>query len=774
MSYQPADAKSIFLQAMELPSAAERMAFVERACAGQPQLQERVKILLKTALDPDSLLDQPAAELDATQTVPHDAHSLDFLRPCDEPGALGKLGAYTVLEVIGRGGMGIVLRAMDSKLHRVVAIKVLAPEFAGNLQARKRFLREAQAAAAVSHDHVVTIHAVDDDEKLPLIVMECIVGQSLQQKIDRVGALRLNEILRIGMQTAAGLAAAHAQGLVHRDVKPANILLENGVERVKLTDFGLARMVDDASVTQSGIIAGTPQFMSPEQARGDSIDHRSDLFSLGCVMYAMCVGHAPFRASTTMGVLKRVCDEAPRPIHDGNPDIPAWLIKIVDKLLAKSPADRFQTTSEVADLLRRCLAHCQQPNQVPLPEVIRTLGGTIGSGSMNERSAPSTVIGGQSTRQPNAIMYGSLVAVAVLGIAVCVWQFWPSSPAADRITAQNQVESRTKKSAVTPEVEPETPLTAPASAIAPFSAAQAKEHQDAWAKYLATPVELTNSLGMKFQLIPPGKFQMGSSSEELDQLKQEVERLNASDFEKFCALGSGPRHVVELSQPFYLGTYEVTIANYRQFLEEAKYIPTAERVENPRLNWKMFVPNSDPAKQPVCGVSWDDARAFCQWLGDKTSTAKTQEIYDLPSEAQWEYACRAGSQTLWSFGNDVQGLSEYAIYGLKGTPYPAAIGLRRANAFGLFDMHGNVDEWCLDWHNHQYYARSPLVDPLYNDAPNDAASGRVARGGAWNADAWWSRSTTRAYDFPTSPNFSKGFRIVRKIPPKSGAKLVSW
>ncbi|MBC8114901.1 MAG: protein kinase, partial [Candidatus Saccharimonas sp.] len=298
-----------------------------------------------------------------------------FLEPCDAPGRLGRLGGYEILEVIGRGGMGIVLRAMDVKLNRVVAIKVLAPELASQPQARKRFLREAQAAAAVSHDHVVTIHAVDDGEhdkrSVPFLVMECIVGQSLQQKIDKVGALGLKEILRIGMQTAAGLAAAHAQGLVHRDIKPANILLENGVERVKLTDFGLARMVDDASVTQSGVIAGTPQYMSPEQARGEVVDHRSDLFSLGCVLYAMCVGHAPFRASTTMGVLKRVCEDAPRPIREGNADIPDWLAKIIIKLLAKATAHRFQTAREVADLLEQCLAHVQKPSAVSLPAEVR-------------------------------------------------------------------------------------------------------------------------------------------------------------------------------------------------------------------------------------------------------------------------------------------------------------------------------------------------------------------------------------------------------------------
>src|SRR5262249_34432812 len=206
---------------------------------------------------------------------------------------------------VGRGGMGVVLKAFDETLHRVVAIKVMAPQLATSATARQRFTREARAQAAVSHDHVVTIHAVEEHGPLPRIVMQFVAGTSLQDRIDRTGPLQLHEVLRIGMQTASGLAAAHAQGLGHRDVKPANILPEDGVEQVELTDVRLARAADDASLTQSGTVAGTPSFMSPEQAEGKSLDHRSDLFSLGSVLYAMCTGRAPFRANTNMGVLKR-------------------------------------------------------------------------------------------------------------------------------------------------------------------------------------------------------------------------------------------------------------------------------------------------------------------------------------------------------------------------------------------------------------------------------------------------------------------------------------
>ena len=263
-------------------------------------------------------------------------------------------------ELLGRGGFGVVLKAFDPALGRAVAIKVLAPQLATSAAARSRFAREARAAAAVVHDHVVAIHAVDSWNGLPYLVMPYVAGRSLQERVDRDGPLGVKEVLRIGIQTAQGLAAAHAQGLVHRDVKPSNILLENGVERVKLTDFGLARAVDDASLTQSGVVAGTPQYMSPEQARGEAVDHRSDLFSLGSVLYFMCAGHPPFRASSTPAVLRRVCDERPRPLREVNPDVPVWLAAIIERLHAKDPAGRFQSAAEVAETLGRYLAALQR------------------------------------------------------------------------------------------------------------------------------------------------------------------------------------------------------------------------------------------------------------------------------------------------------------------------------------------------------------------------------------------------------------------------------
>lgn len=291
-----------------------------------------------------------------------------FLESSDYPESLGRFARYEIMEILGRGGMGIVMRGYDTSLNRYSAVKVLAPELAGSAAARKRFSREARSAAAVLHAHVVPIQNVDEFAGLPYLVMPVIEGTNVDTRVKDNGPLGVIEAVRIASQIADGLAAAHEQGLVHRDIKPANILLENGVERVQITDFGLARAIDDASMTRSGVITGTPQYMSPEQAHGDAIDHRSDLFSLGSLINFMLTGRSPFRAETTMGVLNRIGNDQPRSIRSINADVPEWLERIVAKLLEKQPGNRFQTAKEVAELLDSWLAHLQQPALIPPPQ----------------------------------------------------------------------------------------------------------------------------------------------------------------------------------------------------------------------------------------------------------------------------------------------------------------------------------------------------------------------------------------------------------------------
>jgi hypothetical protein len=349
--------REIFLEALD-KDPSERAAFLDEACAGDDKLRQGVEALLRLHAEPTPFLKVPAPEqLAAAAPDPEGAAAdLSFLAPPSQPGSLGRLDHYEVLGVVGKGGMGVVLRARDTKLERVVAIKVLAAPLAACGTARRRFAREARAAAAVRDEHVIDIHAVCDDPALPYLVMEYVEGCTLEALLHRGGPPGVQEVLRIGLQVASGLAAAHQQGLVHRDVKPANILLENGVQRVKLTDFGLARAADDASLTQSGVIAGTPLYMAPEQARGEPVDARTDLFSLGSVLYELCTGRPAFRGPTAVAVLRRVCREAARPIREVNPDVPEALCRLIERLHAKKPADRPASAQEVAELLTGLLA----------------------------------------------------------------------------------------------------------------------------------------------------------------------------------------------------------------------------------------------------------------------------------------------------------------------------------------------------------------------------------------------------------------------------------
>jgi serine/threonine protein kinase len=265
----------------------------------------------------------------------------------DCPGSLGRFGNYEILAEVDSGSMGVLLKARDAQLNRVIALKILSPTLGSSSSARKRFTREARSVAAIQHDNVVTIHAVGEAQGLPYIAMEFVEGESLARRLEREGRLPAAEVVRIGKEIASGLAAAHARGIVHRDIKPANILIEGGTGRARITDFGLARALDDTGLTRSGFIAGTPEYLSPEQVAGEPLNHRADLFSLGCVLFEMCAGHSPFRADSTLAILRKIADYTPPPIAAINSQIPHWLGKIITRLLAKQPEARFQNAQQL-------------------------------------------------------------------------------------------------------------------------------------------------------------------------------------------------------------------------------------------------------------------------------------------------------------------------------------------------------------------------------------------------------------------------------------------
>jgi formylglycine-generating enzyme required for sulfatase activity len=616
---------------------------------------------------------------------------LGFLSPCEDPKALGRLGTYKILQVHGRGAFGIVFKALDEKLHRVVAVKVLPPQLAASLLARKRFLREAQAAAAIHHEHVVGIYAVEE-ERCPYLVMEFIHGPSLQDRIEESGPLPLDEILRIGHQTACGLAAAHQQGLIHRDIKPSNILLENGDARVKITDFGLARAVDDASLSQSGVIYGTPAYMAPEQAAETKVDHRSDLFSLGSVLYTLATGQMPFGSYNTLAVLRRVMEESPPPLRDTRPDLPQWFADLVARLHAKKPEQRFQTAQEVADLLARHLA------------AVRAQGSAY-----NPMPRP---------RRLRRWLVAALAGAVVLGAAGA----WSAGFFRGPATAQPGEQGTDPGPRAAPQPTPtagKPTRETPPLAVGPFDAAQARQHQAAWAKHLQLPLEQVNKVGMTLRLVPPGEF----------------------------VTDAPEAHTVRLSKPFFVGAHEVTFAQFRLFVEETGYKTDAEtdplggqvwspqlrkKVQRPDINWRSpGFPQTD--QHPVCCVTWNDATAFCRWLS--THEGKS---YRLPTEAEWEFACRAGTTTAFHYG--AAGDPKKMNVGVVST---TPVGSFAPNAFGLWDMHGNVYEWCLD--GKRKYETGLVVDPR---GPLDGPE-RVIRGGGYSTG-------------PNPPAFSGG-RSTSKV-----------
>jgi eukaryotic-like serine/threonine-protein kinase len=716
--------RDIFTAAREMTDPVARSAYLDGACGGDTELRTRVEALLRAHDQPDSLLDRPAVAshgtgFESTVTVGDEGGAaadevlLGFLAPATRPDSLGRIGHYEVLQVLGNGGFGIVFRAFDDVLHRVVAVKVLSPLMAATSPARKRFLREARSSAQVRHENVVQVYEVGE-QPLPYISMEFIPGETLQQRLDRTGPIDVVEVVRIGRQIAEGLAAAHATDLIHRDIKPGNVMLEGGQLRVKITDFGLARAADDASISQSGIIAGTPMYMAPEQARGETLDQRADLFSLGSVLYVMASGRPPFRANNTVAVLKRVAEDTPRPIREIIPETPQWLCDIIAKLHAKDPAERFQSARDVADVLADCEAQLKANSR--LKDFSRI---------PRRKSQPS----GRWKWVAATILLLPVIALAATEIAG-VTNLFRGRPA-----AHNPLKPGDEQTAIQLAKQ-----ESPPRAIALFDTVQAKKHQEAWAKHFGVPVEMTNSLGMKFELIPPGKFTMGSPKIEIDRCLDVLRE--APTWVQDHIKREGPQHAVEITQPFYLGATEVTVRQYRQFIEaNPNYNADDGRWRNPGC------PQTDD--HPVVTVSWQNAVDFCNWL------SKTEgKEYRLPTEAEWEFGCRTGkSGTRYGFGDDDDQLAEYAWFNMNAPGGTQAVGGKKPNDWSLYDTHGNVWEWCQD-------RVGGMVDV------------HAFRGGGWKNEALKLRSACCPSIPDSEPsNQDIGFRVLLVSPSGSAPPL---
>jgi serine/threonine protein kinase len=361
---------------------------------------------------------------DAVSATPN-REELDFLAPPKQADEIGRLGNYRVLEVLGIGGMGVVFRAEDLQLKRQVALKVMKPEVAANHDAKQRFLTEAQATAAIEHDHIVTIHQVGEDAGVPFIAMRYLKGESLQSRLKREKKLPPEDVVRIGRQIASGLAAAHQRGLIHRDIKPDNIRLEANTGRVKIVDFGLVRnTAADVELTQTGVVMGTPKYMSPEQAEGRPVDHRSDLFSLGSVLYNLASGNAPFEAENVNATLVAVARDPAVPIQDVNPELDPCLCELVMQLLEKDREQRPPSAEEVAgrleDIQENVASTAKSPESTVAYSGGRSEGESAGGG--NDRNALQRGFSGEAADTSwNGIMKTVVILAIILGLSSLVY-----------------------------------------------------------------------------------------------------------------------------------------------------------------------------------------------------------------------------------------------------------------------------------------------------------------------------------------------------------------
>jgi serine/threonine protein kinase/WD40 repeat protein len=290
---------------------------------------------------------------------------ISYLAPAQQADEIGRLGDYRVLQILGRGGMGVVFLAEDPLLKRQVALKVMKPSIAASRSAKDRFLREAQCTAAIEHDHIVHIYQVGEDQGVPFIAMPFLKGESLKTKLEREGRLQQSEVVRIGKEVAAGLSAAHERGLIHRDIKPDNIWIEQKTGRARILDFGLVRSVsDDTELTQSGMVLGTPKYMAPEQAQGQNVDHRCDLFSLGSVLYHLATGKPAFEGNNLTATLMAVVHQEPRPIEAVSPEIHPQLSSLIAELVKKNRDQRPQSASLVSQRLADIEQAMKNPSAV--------------------------------------------------------------------------------------------------------------------------------------------------------------------------------------------------------------------------------------------------------------------------------------------------------------------------------------------------------------------------------------------------------------------------
>ncbi len=732
-------------------------------------------------------------------------------------------GRYRVKGLLGGGGMGAVYLVFNTELERDEALKVPHFDAAADPRVHERFLREAKAAAGLDHPNLCPVYDVGLLDGVYYLTMRYLQGKLLSE-CDGT-AQPPAEAVEIVVKLAKALAAAHAKGVIHRDLKPNNVMMCDEIGPVVM-DFGLAKQTDrhDNALTRIGTTLGTPAYMPPEQVKGDldRMGPAADVYSLGVILFQLLTGRLPFEGRTSAEVYGQILHtEAPAPSSLRPGPLPAALDAICAKAIAKTPEGRYASMKEFAAAL------IDYPNAAAV----------VGKKSGKKRSRRLTPV----------LALAALLLLGGLGVAgAYYWKTSANSPATGAQLAQtlrtpapaaDPVEPAVKptpapeptpapkilpvepvvKPTPAPAIFPVEPVVKPTPAPEPMPAPKiipveavvkpAPEPKtlpvepvvkptpepeplpvESAVKPLPTPVEpapppinrpnvpnklnnpgpsfknlpepepdpvepitptppphrkpapppvetlpegvMANSLGMKLKLIKAGKFLMGSPGV----------KKNGSDDEK-------PAHEVEIKQSFYLGVFPVTKAQFAAFVSAADYTTEAETA-NAKMTWRDpgFEQTGD---DPVVCVSWKDAERFCAWLSEKE-----KKTYSLPSEAQWEYACRAGTTTAYSFGDDPKMLDDYAWYGDNSDSHTHPVGGRQPNAWGLYDMQGNVWQWCADDYTTGHYEKTPKGLQYILDANKG-----VWRGGSWSSSPRYLRAASRLAYSPDNHIGNYGFRV---------------
>ncbi len=664
--------------------------------------------------------DEPA------DTRPDDA-AMPAFAPPTAAGDLGRLGKYRVQKELGRGGMGAVYLAFDERLQRRVALKIMLPRAAANGSAKERFLREARAAAQIGSDHVVNIFEADEIAGVPYIALQYLQGYPLDEYLRRKGLPTLPQVIRIGRETALGLAAAHQLGFVHRDIKPANLWLEAPTGRVKVLDFGLAKPVVGADVTEltgSGAVVGTPSYMAPEQGMGKPVDGRADLFSLGCVLYRLCTFRLPFEGPTVMAILCALATEEPTPVEELNPAVPAPLADLIRRLLAKKPADRPPSAAAVAEELAAMTDGTAEvlPTAVYVPMPLTGGSADAGPNAFADLTDADSDGDGDSDDlpPPNATrakprgsrswLIGGILAAVLMVVAAgaIIIKITNKDGTVTEIKVPDGAKIEVDGKAVPPVPKPPVPPDPKVEPATPGT---------------TLPATFKNEFGMEFVRVPKGTAWLGG------------EGGNRGDAK------------VEFRSDFHLGKYEVTQAEWEAV--RGKNPSHFTRTGNGRDEVKG-VPDADLPRHPVESVSWDDCRAFVAQLNGKVT--EPGFVYRLPTAAEWEYACRGGpcerpasgfDYYLAEPGNAVT-TAQANVGVAKTLKRTARVGSYPPNALGLHDMHGNVREWCDD------AGRS-----------DDGIPHKVHRGGGWFNDAVYCRAVSRDSSPATLRLNGIGLRLAR-------------